>query len=269
MELGLSSVLLILGLGIAAGVIAGYVGVGGGIVMVPVLLELFRRWGLPAEVVVQAAMGTSLAAAVFSVSSSTVRHARHDRVLWRLVPALAPGALVGGWAGAKLAVRLPGEVLQLSLAAVLALAALRMLLEQERTNLTPKPTRWWQGAGVGVLVGMAAGFSGLAGGFVLVPAMALLLAVPSAWLAGTSSAVIVWSALAAALGYLTSQPAAPLGWGFVGHVGLPLSGLLALGAIPGAQLGGVLNRRTDPTLFRRIFAVLLLFVVVRLVVSAV
>ena len=77
----------------------------------------------------------------------------------------------------------------------------------------------------------------------------------------------MWSALAAAMGYLSSTPPAPLGWGFVGYVGLPLSGLLALGAIPGAQIGGKLNRRTDPTLFRRIFAVLLLLVVVRLVVT--
>lgn len=269
MELTLGIALLTLGVGVVAGVIAGYVGVGGGIIMVPVLLEFFRRWGLADEVLVQAAMGTSLAAAFFSVGSSTVRHHRHGRVLWKLVPVLVPGSMIGGWAGAKLAVRLPGTALQLGLAALLAFAAFRLLLERERTDLAPRPARWWQGLVVGVLVGMAAGFSGLAGGFVLVPALALLLTVPSPWLAGTSSAVVMWSALAAAAGYLVSPPALPLGDGFVGHVGLPLSGLLALGAIPGAQLGGVLNRRTDPTLFRRIFAVLLLVVVVRLVASAV
>ncbi|MCP4570834.1 MAG: sulfite exporter TauE/SafE family protein [bacterium] len=269
MDITLGLVLLILGIGIAAGIIAGYVGVGGGIIMVPVLLELFRRWGLPQESLVQAAMATSLTAAIFSVGSSTVRHHKHGRVLWKLVPVLAPGALVGGMLGAKLAVRLPGVALQLTLAALLLAAALRMLLEKERPDLQPKPVRWWQGFGVGVLVGIAAGCSGLAGGFILVPAMALLLTVPSAWLAGTSSAVVVWSSLAAAVGYMLSEPTAALGEGFVGHVGLPISGLLALGAIPGAQLGGVLNKKTDPALFRRIFAVLLLVVVVRLVVSAV
>ncbi len=269
MEITLAVVLLTLGLGLVAGLVSGYVGVGGGIVMVPVLLELFRHWGLPPNVAVQAAMATSLAAAVFSVTSSTIRHARHDRVLWHMVPYLAPGSMVGGWAGAWLAVRMPGTTLQLSLAGILALAALRMLMEKERPEQAPKRVRWWQGLGVGVLVGMAAGLSGLAGGFVLVPALALLLAVPAPWLAGTSSAVIIFSALAAALGYLTSPPATPLGWGFVGHVGLPLSGLLALGAIPGAQVGGILNRRTNPALFRRIFAVLLIFVVARLVATAV
>ena len=89
MELTLAVILLILGLGLVAGFTAGFVGVGGGIIMVPILLELFRSWGLPAESVVQAAMGTSLSVAVFSVSSSIFRHSRQQRVLWRLVPYLA------------------------------------------------------------------------------------------------------------------------------------------------------------------------------------
>jgi len=150
---------------------------------------------------------------------------------------------------------------------VLALAALRMLFEKERPDAAPRRFAWWQGLLVGAAVGTAAGLSGLAGGFVLVPALALLLRVPGGWLAGTSSAVVVTSALAAALGYLTNTPPTPLGPGFHGYVALPLSGLLVLGAVPGAQVGGWLNRRTDPTLFRRIFALMLLAVVVRLLTT--
>jgi len=60
MEFTIAIVLLVLGLGLAAGFTSGFVGVGGGIIMVPILLELFRSWGLPEETVVQAAMGTSL-----------------------------------------------------------------------------------------------------------------------------------------------------------------------------------------------------------------
>ena len=267
MELTVAVVLLILGLGLVAGFTAGFVGIGGGIIMVPILLELFRGWGLPDGSVVQAAMGTSLAVAVFSTSSSIVRHSRQRRILWRLVPYLAPGSMAGGWLAARLAVILPGLVLQLVLAGLMVVSAIRMLTENvihERENYR---FRWWQGLLVGCGVGMVAGMSGLAGGVVLVPALALILGVPTGWLAGTSSAVIVFSALAAAVGYLTATPPSALGWGFHGFTCLPVAGLLAITAIPGAQLGAWTNRRTGSVLFRRIFAVLMLIVVVRLVTS--
>jgi len=267
MELTLAVVLLVLGLGLAAGFTAGFVGVGGGILMVPILLELFRHWGVPAESVVQAAMATSLSVAVFSVSSSIVRHSRQKRVLWNLVPYLAPGSLAGGWLAARLAVILPGLALQLVLAGLMTIAAVRMLTEKDLPEKENYRFRWWQGLLVGLGVGMVAGLSGLAGGIVLVPALALILGVPTGWLAGTSSAVIVFSALAAALGYLTATPPTSLGWGFQGFTCLPVSGLLVITAIPGAQFGAWVNRRTSSLLFRRIFAVLMLIVVVRLVTS--
>ena len=79
--------------------------------------------------------------------------------------------------------------------------------------------------------------------------------------------MIVFSALAAAVGYLTVAPPSALGWGFHGYTCLPVTGLLAITAIPGAQFGAWTNRRTGSVLFRRIFAVLMLVVVIRLVTS--
>lgn len=268
MEFTIELVLIIVGSGLVAGFTAGFVGVGGGIVMVPILLEGFRRLGVPETSVVQAAMGTSLAVGVFSVSSSIVRHARHRRVMWRMVPALAPGSVVGGWLAARLAVILPGQFLQLSLAALMAVAAARMFTQKDYEARPDARFGWGRGLLVGLLVGLVAGMSGLAGGIVLVPALALLLGVPTGWLAGTSSSVIIFSALAAALGYLTATPADILGDGFRGFVHLKVAGLLVIGAIPGAQFGAWTNRRTGSTVFRRIFAVIMFLVVVRLVNSA-
>ena len=130
-----------------------------------------------------------------------------------------------------------------------------------------KPSLWWLGLLVGRGVGLGAGMGGLAGGIVLVPALSILLGLPAGWLAGTSSAVIIFSSLAAAAGYLTGSPAVPPGAGFTGFVALPVVGLLALSAVPAAQFGAWTNRRVRGTVFRRIFAVLMLLVVVRLVLS--
>ncbi len=267
MDLALPIILLILGLGLVAGFVAGFVGVGGGIIMVPVLLELFRSWGVPDEVVVQAAMGTSLGVAVFSVSSGIVRHGRQKRIFWRLVPFLAPGSLIGGWLAARFATGVPGSYLQMGLAGLMTVAAIRMLTDNRPDGGNHRHIRWWQGTLVGLGVGLVAGMSGLAGGIVLVPALSLLIGLPAGWLAGTSSAVIVFSSLAAALGYLTSTPVVAPGAGFTGFIALPVVGLLALSAIPAAQAGAWVNRRVRGLVFRRIFAVLMLVVVVRLLFS--
>ncbi len=266
MEMALPIILLIFGLGLVAGFVAGFVGVGGGIIMVPVLLEVFRAWGVPGEVVVQTAMGTSLGVAVFSVSSATVRHGRQKRVFWRLVPLLAPGSLAGGWLAARLATHLSGSFLQLALATIMAIAAVRLLAENKQINRNShRRIRWWQGLVIGTGVGLVAGLSGLAGGIVLVPVLSLLLGLPTGWLAGTSSAVIVFSSIAAGLGYLTSQPPLPLGSGFIGYVAWPVVGLLVLSAVPAAQIGAWVNRRVRGVVFRRIFAVLMFVAVARLV----
>ncbi len=268
MEFTLVLILMLLGVGLLAGFVAGFVGIGGGAVMVPVLLALFRHWGLPASGVVQAAMATSLVVAVGNVGSSIVRQAKQRRILWRLVPYLVPGSLGGGWLAARLATSLPGRLLEHTLAAVLLVVAVRMLTDFRHHDRDTHSIRWWQGLLVGILVGAVAGLSGLAGGVVMVPALAMILGLRAEWLAGTSSAVILWSALAAALGYLTATPPEALGPGFVGYAGLPIAGLLAVTAIPGAQLGAYVNRHANSRLFERTFALFLILVVVKLVVGS-
>jgi len=267
MEMTLLLFLTFLGVGLAAGFLAGFVGVGGGIIMVPVLLEIFRNAGVPEEAVVQAAMGTSLSVAVFSVSSSIFRHQRQGNIRWQLVRWLAPGSMIGGWLAAYLASRLPGSWLQMVLMVLMVFAAARMLSSREMPDSPDHKAAKWKVGLTGLGVGMVAGLSGLAGGIVLVPALSLILGLPGGWLAATSSGTIIFSALAAAVGYLTLSPPMNLGPGFLGYVCLPLVVPLAMGAIPAAQLGAFINRRTEGDLFQKLFGGLLLLVAVRLLLQ--
>lgn len=266
-ELDLTLFLLFVGAGIVAGFLAGFVGVGGGIIMVPVLLEIFRRAGLPEEIVVQAAMATSLSVAIFSVGSSITRHQRQGTIRWKLVRRLAPSSMLGGWIAAHLATRLPGQWLLWGLSFLMLFAAVRMLRSSDNPNAREKKTSAWKAELTGLGVGMVAGLSGLAGGIVLVPALGLILGVPGSLLAGTSSGTIIFSSLAAAAGYLLATPPVTFGSGFTGYVYLPLTFSLALGAVPSAQLGAWVNRRTHGNLFRKIFGILLLIVVARLLLT--
>ncbi len=267
MEMTLLLFLTFLGVGLAAGFLAGFVGVGGGIIMVPVLLELFRNAGVPEEAVVQAAMGTSLSVAVFSVGSSIFRHQRQRNISWQLVWWLAPGSMIGGWLAAYLASRLPGSWLQMVLTVLMVFAAVRMLISREMPNSPDHKAARWKVGLTGLGVGLVAGLSGLAGGIVLVPALSLIIGLPGGLLAATSSGTIIFSALAAAVGYLTLSPPTSLGAGFFGYVCLPLVVPLAMGAIPAAQMGAFINRRIEGNLFQKLFGGLLLLVALRLLIQ--
>ncbi len=268
MDLSLATILMLVAIGIAAGVSAGFIGIGGGLIMVPVLLELYRAWGLPPEVLVQAAMGTSLTVATFNVASSALRHHRQHNVIWRLVPLVAPSSMLGGWIATVIAGYLPGSWLQIGLASVLLAAALKMLLEKK---VEDKPLKHVSVPGwifIGVIVGLFAGLTGLAGGLVFVPAMAFIAHIPVKKLAGTSSAVVMFTALAAAFGYIFSTPAVPLPQGFFGHSNLLVAVCLAVTSIPAAQLGAYLNKIAGSLVYKRIFGVLLILVVLRLYFTA-
>ncbi len=267
MEFTLLTALLLIGIGIAAGVAAGFVGIGGGIIMVPVLLELFRAWQVPPESLVQAAMATSLTVATFSVASSALRHHRQGNVLWSLVPLIFPSSMAGGWLAALIAGRTDGRWLQIGLAIALLLSAIKMLLESKRPDRPQRHVVWWKWVVVGLGVGMFAGLSGLAGGNVLVPALALIAFIPTKKLAGTSSGVVMFSALAAAIGYMVNGPAESLPSGFIGYSYLPAAACLALTAIPGAQLGAWLNKKAGSLVYKRIFGALLILVVARLLTT--
>ncbi|HOX27132.1 MAG TPA: sulfite exporter TauE/SafE family protein [Candidatus Krumholzibacteria bacterium] len=270
MEFNLINALILLAAGGVAGVAAGFAGVGGGIVLVPVLLELLRAWGLPRESVVQAAMGTSLAVAFVTTVSAAWRHHRQRLVLWRLVVPIVPASMLGGWLGSELAARTDGRVLQALLAAALLYASVRLVRQREPGgDATGLPIRSvWIWAAIGLGVGVFSGMSGLAGGVVLIPALALVGKVPGRYLAATSAGVILFTALAAAVGYMRHGPAAgSLGDGFVGFTCLPASACLAVTSVPFAQVGARLNKRTSGVAFRRVFAAIMVVVVARLVAT--
>lgn len=270
MEFSLVNALILLAAGLGAGLVAGFAGVGGGIVMVPVLLELLRAWGLPQEVVVQAAMGTSLTVGAFNTGSAAWRHHHHQRVLWRLAVPVVPSSMLGSWLGSELASLTDGRVLQGGLALVLLYASWRLVQQREPggdgDGVPRKSLALW--AVIGLAVGLFAGLSGLAGGVVLIPALALVGKVPGRFLAGTSAGVVMFTALAGAAGYMRHGPGyGEIGDGFLGFVCLPAAACLAVTAIPMAQVGAKLNRRTSGVWFRRVFAGLMVLVVVRLLLT--
>ena len=129
-------ILLYLAVGGVAGVLAGLLGIGGGLVIVPMLTFVFTSQGITHDVILHLALGTSLASILFTSLSSMRSHHRHGAVVWPVVLRITPGILVGTFAGTWIASMLSTNFLKGFFGVFLYYVATQMLI-----GIKPKPTR--------------------------------------------------------------------------------------------------------------------------------
>lgn len=266
----METIVLYLGAGAAAGVLAGLFGVGGGIIMVPVLYFVFRGQGFATQTLFQCATATSLAAVVSSGLSALVGHGRRRNLDPGRVGWLAAGAIAGGTVVAYVAARAPGGGWRMAFGIFLcAVAGLVVRGKAEGAGAgEPRPLAG-RCLAVGVASGMVSAAFGVGGGVVAVPMMlAVLPGVTLRRAVGNSAAVLVASAVSGTAVYLL-QGRAWLGesGASLGLVHLPAAVALAVTAIPFAQVGTWLAHRLPERALRLAFAVLLLVTGVRMVLG--
>lgn len=253
-------------LGLGTGVIAGLLGVGGGLVMVPALTWAYAQQGFPAEYNIHLALGTSLAVIIPTSISSLRAHHAHGAVDWSVVRRITPGILLGTLVGGGVAVFLPDRSLKLFFILFLLYAATQMLL-----GFKPRPSRTQPGpVGMtlaGSVIGLISSWVGIGGGTLSVPFqtwcnIGLHRAI------GTSSAIGLPIALAGMTGYaLSGQAAAELPAWSLGFVYLPAFLALAAGSSLTAPLGARLAHRLPVARLKSVFAGLLYLLAVRMAYS--
>lgn len=254
----MSAWLVYLALGACAGLLAGLLGVGGGLVLVAALVWLLPAQGVPALHAMHVALATSLASIVLTGLSSTRAHHLRGSVMWPSVRWLVPGLLLGGLLGAALATTLSGATLRWVVAVFCYLAAIQLALGGVRGTAdgATAPT----GAGLtaaGLGIGAVSAVVGIGGGSLTVPLLVWLGAAPVRAV-GTSSACGVAIALASAAGYIgLGPPAGTLPPGSVGYVYLPAAAGIALASILAAPWGTRLAHRLGGGALKRVFAVFL------------
>ena len=243
-------------LGATGGLLAGMLGVGGGMILVPFTAALLQARGFPSALVLKVAVATSLAMICLTSLSSLRAHHRRGAVSWPLTLALSPGIVLGSVLGAQVASALPVRALTLVFAGFVALMATRTLRSGARLGDRPLPRRPVQAA-VGAAIGFAAALVGAGGAFLSVPFMTAH-GVPMHRAVGTSAALGLPVALAGTLGYAWA------GWsveglpaGTLGYVYVPALIALSAVSVPAAPLGAALAHRLDVKQLRRAFAVLL------------
>jgi uncharacterized protein len=251
--------LLYLALGAFAGVMAGLLGVGGGLIIVPVLAWIFRGQQMADTVIMHVAIGTSLATIVLTSISSVRAHHGRGAVLWPVFWRLTPGIVLGAWLGAVVADALPSIVLGKVFAVfVLAMAA------QMSFGTKPAPQRelpgrpgMWAAGGV---IGAISAIVGIGGGSLTVPFLTWCnIAIRQA--VATSAACGLPIALAGTLGFIVtgwSNPDLPA-WS-LGYVYGPALAGIAVVSMLSAPLGAKLAHTLPTGTLKKVFAVFLALV---------
>lgn len=259
----LLNILIFMCCGAVAGVLAGLLGVGGGIVIVPMLDFVFIRLGYDPMVVHQLALGTSLASIMITSISSTRAHHKRGAVHFDILKNITPGILAGTFLGGLVATHLPVFFLRAFFIVFLFFVAAQML-----SGYRPPATRELPGrmgtAGVGGVIGLVSSFVGIGGGTLSVPFMTFC-NVPMHHAVGTSAAIGFPIAVAGTLGYVIGGWGAPgLPEGCLGYVNLLAFAGIACVSFFTAPVGAKLSHALPTSKLKKGFACFLIFVAARM-----
>ena len=254
-----SFIALYLEAGALAGILAGLMGIGGGLVIVPLLAFCFTLQQFDPAHVMHLALGTSLASIIFTSVSSFLAHNRRRAVHWDIVRQIAPGIVLGTFSGAYVASLLSTGLLEGIFGLFLYYVALQFLLDKQ----TP-PSRKLPGAaglfGTGNVIGIVSSLLGIGGGTLSVPFM-MWCNITVHHAIGTAAAIGFPIALAGTFGYvMTGLRAEDLPVFSIGYVYLPALLGIVSASILTAPLGARLAHWLPVSGLKRIFALLLVLV---------
>ena len=228
---------LTVALSVFVGISLGLLGGGGSILTVPLLAYV---GGLDATHAITASL------LVVGVTSAVgaIAHMRAGRVRWGVAAPFGAAAMTGAYAGGLLARFIPGTVLLITFAVIMIAAAIAMLRGRKNTtgSSAAGPLPLVRMAMLGVGVGTVSGLVGAGGGFLLVPALALLAGLPMPAAVGTSLVVIAMQSFAGLAGHLASE-----------QIDWRIAAMVTAAAVMGALIGGRLTGMVDPDALRKLF----------------
>lgn len=252
--------------GAIAGVLAGLLGIGGGLVIVPMLVFCMELQHLPQELVMHLALGTSMASIMFTSVSSFMAHHRRGAVEWSVVKRIVVGILVGTFLGSCVAAVLSTGVLKVFFVIFLYFVCYQML-----SGKKPKPSRTlpglWGMFAAGNVIGVVSSLVGIGGGTLSVPFM-VWHNIPIHRAIGTSAAIGFPIAIAGTVGYIFN------GWGVdnlppysLGYVSLIALVSVAVMSVLTAPLGVRLAHSLPVDKLKRVFAIILFLVGTKMLIS--
>jgi uncharacterized membrane protein YfcA len=247
-------------------VLAGLLGIGGGVIIVLALGVLFARQQLDPGLVQRLAVGTSLACIVFTSISSMRAHHDRDFVEWGIVRRITPAILIGTLSGAWVAASVSARVLQWTFVVFLFAVAAQMFMTPREHTEEPKVGRIWLSMAGGLIGGLSS-LVGVGGGSMIVPLLTWF-RVGMRVAIGTSAAIGFFISLSASAGSIITGLRTPgLPPLALGYVYLPAVIGIAAFSVLTAPLGARLAHRLPVSMLRRAFGLLLLVMACKLLVN--
>jgi len=252
--------------GAFVGILAGMLGIGGGMTLVPILAALFAAQAVSPDYIVHLSLGTAMASIVFTSASSVREHYRLGGVNLHIVKRMSPGLVTGSLLSTLAAGWIPQAQLALAFSVIVYIGATQILLNRKPAASRPLP-----GTAplflLGLLIGIVCGLVSAGGAFMTVPLM-LWCGIPLTTAIGTAAAMGIPVAIVGSAGYVIS------GWNVaglpsdaIGFVSLvALAGLVA-GSIVTAPIGARLAHRLPVVALKRIFALLLYILATKMLLT--
>ncbi|MFK8053178.1 MAG: sulfite exporter TauE/SafE family protein [Woeseiaceae bacterium] len=260
----MSDFVALLAAGGVAGILAGLLGIGGGVLLVPVLLILLANSGVPDHVSMHVAVATSMATIIFTAISSAWSHWRQQSVDTTIVKQWAPFVLIGALSGGLIARYINGDALRALFIVLALIIGIRFVLNSSNRNERHiQLSRTQQGA-TATTIGLLSAWLGIGGGSFSVPVIhALGRTITTA--VGTSATIGLCIAIPATTGFIiggvnvAGRPPASMGF-----VHLPSAVIIAICAMALAPVGASFAHRINQHLLKRFFGIFLLIAAARM-----
>jgi len=260
--------------GLIAGFAAGLIGIGGGVLMVPFLYFFYESTRgtalgvIPLDLQPTVAHATSLFVIVPTALIGTIAYARARVVVWRAAIPVGLASVVGGVIGARVALLLPGSVLKFAFGLFLLATAAQLAWGRRHDAGHPLRLQPWITIPIGLFAGMFSAIMGVGGGLVAIPLLLHFVGVDIRRVAATSLTIVVLAASAGTVTYMvTGNGVAGLPSSAVGFVHVAAGIPLMIGSVLTVRLGTRVNQRMDTKTLRRVFAVFLAVLGLRLLVQ--
>ncbi len=258
--------LIYLILGAFAGLLAGLFGIGGGVIVVPVLVFAFTLQGMEPDVLMHMAVATSLANIVFTAISAIHTHHKKGAILWHLVKPIAGGMLLGAFIGVNTAVSIPGHILQGIFGFFVIYLGVKMLLLTNRPASKTLPRRIGMTV-AGTFIGWASAIFGIGGGNLLVSWLVNRGLVMQQAVATAAACGLAIGLVGAATNILVGLGAEDLPAYALGYIYLPALLGIVLTSTIAARFGANVAHKLPAKRLQQMFAMLLLLVGARMLAS--
>jgi len=261
--------IILLVTGLFVGFLSGLLGVGGGFIMVPVQFFLLTSLGVDPTIAIRVAFGTSLAVILPTALSGAIGHSRRGYVMYR--PALLMGiaGFTGAVTGAIISSHAPETILRFLFGFLAIGAALWMLtsnpssdkLKTEKSEIKFYSYIFW-----GFLAGISSGLLGIGGGILIVPILIILMGFGAHKAVGTSSAVIIFTAVGGILTYIFTGMNTPgLPQYSIGYINMVQFLALSITSIPTAQLGVRASHKIPEKELKYIYTALMIYIALKMI----